>query len=695
MGDVMHKILAIGAFALFAVSCVEARPITQKDLATLDRITEPRISPDGKWVIYDLATTDYDANKRKHAIMRVAADGSGEPVKIADGTSARWAPDGMRIFYLGDVGGTAQVFSINPDARCIRAPCDVAAPLQVTNLPLEVGSYRISPNGKSLVVSMAVFPDKDDPAATKARLEDAAKRKATGTVYDRIFIRHWDAWSDGTQNHLFALKLGADGKATSPAPLMKGIDGDTPSKPFGDDGDYAVTPDSKSVVFAVRIAGKSEPWSTNFDVYEVPINGSKAPLNRTASNPAWDTPFIYSADGKSVAYRAMKRAGFEADRFAIMIGNANKAREAAPNWDRSADKIAWSGDGKAIYALAEDVGQARIFAVDVATGAAQALTGHGRVADFSVANVAGGDVIAYTRDGLDGPAQLHVVRPGQGEKQITHANAETLGAVELSPYEQFSFRGWNNETVYGYVMKPHGWKAGKKYPTVFLIHGGPQGSFGDAWSNRWNPNVWAGWGYGVVFVDFHGSTGYGQAFTDSISNHWGDRPLEDLQKGWAAAQAKYSWIDGSRACAAGASYGGYMVNWIAGKWKGPWKCLISHDGIFDNRMMGYATEELWFSEWENGRSTVWENPSNYETFNPVHHVKDWTKPMLIIHSANDFRIPIEQGIAVFTALQRKGVPSRFLTFPNENHWVLKPQNSVQWHDTVEAWLKQWIGDGAP
>lgn len=233
-----------------------------------------------------------------------------------------------------------------------------------------------------------------------------------------------------------------------------------------------------------------------------------------------------------------------------------------------------------------------------------------------------------------------------------------------------------------------------RYPTVLLVHGGPQGSWSDSWSTRWNPQVWAGWGYGVVMIDPHGSTGYGQGFTDAVSGHWGDRPLEDLQKGWAAVQAQNPWIDGDRACAAGASYGGYMVYWMAGVWNAPWKCLIDHDGVFDNRIMGYATEELWFSEWENGHSTPWQNPEAYERFNPVNHVAEWKRPMLVIHSDLDYRIPVEQGIAAFTALQRKGVDSRFLNFPDENHWVLKPQNSLQWHDTIQDWLGRWIGPNA-
>ena len=243
----------------------------------------------------------------------------------------------------------------------------------------------------------------------------------------------------------------------------------------------------------------------------------------------------------------------------------------------------------------------------------------------------------------------------------------------------------------GYVVKPWNYQAGKKYPVAFLIHGGPQGSFGDGWSFRWNPQTYAGQGFAVVMIDFHGSTGYGQAFTDAISQHWGDRPLEDLQKGWAAAQKKYAFLDGSRACALGASYGGFMVNWIASQWPDAWKCLVSHDGVFDQRMMGYATEESWFTEWENG-GTVFDKPENYERFNPVLHVDKFKVPMLVVHGQLDYRIPVEQGIALFGALQRKGVESQFLYFPDENHWVLKPQNSVLWHDTVNAWLKRWTAE---
>ena len=336
------------------------------------------------------------------------------------------------------------------------------------------------------------------------------------------------------------------------------------------------------------------------------------------------------------------------------------------------------------------MGRHPLFSVNIVSGQVTELIGDGSVSAFDNA----GDTLAFSRNSMKSGDVIYFTTTaeiaGDAPRAITPSAGEMLPDVAWGEYEQFSFKGWNNETVHGYVVKPWNYVAGKKYPVAFLIHGGPQGSFGDGWSYRWNPQTYAGQGYAVVMIDFHGSTGYGQKFTDSISGHWGDRPLEDLQKGWAAAQEKYAFLDGDKACALGASYGGFMVNWIAGNWQQPWKCLVSHDGVFDQRAMGYATEELWFTEWEQG-GTPYDVPKNYEQFNPVNHVKEWSVPMLVIHGQLDYRIPAEQGIAVFTALQRRGIESKFLYFPDENHWVLKPQNSVQWHDTVNGWLKQHIG----
>jgi acylaminoacyl-peptidase len=704
----MNRFLAVSVAALALTASLAApaaaRPFNQRDLVALDRVGDPRISPDGRWVIYDLATLNAKGTGRSHALMLASADGKGAPTKLAEGvSSARWAPDGRRILFIKGVDGVDQVWASPfitptpaPDAKkADLAPAWIAMDAKpITRAPSDVGSFKIAPDGKTLVISMAVIPGMETPAQIKQAQDEKAAKLSSGTLYDHIFVRHWDTWDDHTKNHLFALTIGDDGQATgTPVPLMKGFDGDAPSKPFGGDDDYTITPDSKAVVFSARLAGKSEPWSTNFDLWSVPLDGSTPPHDFTAENKAWDAAPAFSADGKLAAHRAMKRPGFEADRFGVIVYDdaTKKSREIDPHWDRSADQIAFSGDGKSLYVEAVDTQTVRLFQMDVATGAVKGLTDGGHIGAFDVAHTADGDVMTLTWDKMNSPPQVYVMRPGQHPVQITRVGETALKGVEMSPYESFTFTGWNKETVHGWIVKPNGWKPGQKFPTVMLIHGGPQGSWEDSWSTRWNPQVWAGWGYGVVMIDFHGSTGYGQAFTDAISGHWGDRPLEDLKKGWAAALTKANWIDSSKACAAGASYGGFMTYWIAGVWNQPWKCLIDHDGVFNNVSMGYETEELWFSEWENGHTTVWRNPAAYEKFNPVDHVKDWTKPMLVIHSDKDYRIPVTQGIGAFTALQRKGIESEFLRFPDENHWVLKPQNSIQWHDTVQDWLKKHIG----
>ena len=675
----MHKHLAL--IGLLLCTTAQARVLTPHDLVMLDRISDPHVSPDGKVVAYDLRSTDYDTNKGRHAIWIVCPHcrTGRERLLQNDATNPRWSPDGHALYFLSSRSGSMQIW---------RTGLDTGDKLvQVTRLPVDVDSFRVAPDGRTLVVSAAVFPDCATLACTISRMDARKADKGTGTLYTKLFVRHWDEWADGTRNQLFAFTLDGIGMATGEAkPLMRGFDGDTPSKPFGDDADYAVSPDSKTVIFSARQAGRSEPWITNFDLFQVPLDGSAAPKDLTPQNPAWDAAPNFSPDGKTLAYKAMKRPGFEADRFGIFLRDlaTGATQEIAGGWDHSADALRWSADGKTLYVTAADGGYQKLFAIDAASGVVKALTETGHVSEIAV----GGPTLVYAQDSLTHPTQLFELLSG-GSSQITHADADQLAGIDFAQPKQFSFKGWNDEIVHGFAMPPADAKPGQTYPVAFLIHGGPQGSFGDSWSYRWNPQTYAAAGYATVFIDFHGSTGYGQGFTDSISSHWGDRPLEDLQKGWKAALSEFSYLDGSKACALGASYGGFMIYWIEGVWGKPWKCLVDHDGVFDNRMMGYATEELWFSEWENGHTTPWQNEANYERFNPIDHVADWNTPMLVIHSGKDFRIPLEQGLAAFTALQRKGVPSEFLTFPDENHWVLKPQNSEMWQKTVLAWLGRW------
>ncbi len=658
------------------------------DLVSLDRLSEPAVSPDGKSVVFSVRTVMLAKNKTEHRleVMRLTPGAVATDVPGAVGGISQpvWSIDGRSVLAISDRSGTSQVW---------RFPVAGGDPVRISNMPSDVGSFRLSADGRHLVLSMAVRPgDGPKPGADG----ETVASHMSGRVYDRMFVRHWDRWDDGTRSHLFGVTLDTNGVAQGePVDLMQGMDGDTPSKPFGDNADYAISPDNKTVFFSVRLAGRSEPWSTNFDIYRVPIDGRGAAQDLTGANPAWDAGPVPSPDGRVLAYRAMKRAGFEADRFGVRLLDlaTGQSREIDPGWDRSAQSLLWSRDGKRLFVTAEEDGQSKVFAMDVADGAVTPLTQDGHVTVVEPA----GDELVLLRDSLQSPAELWTVpQAGGPARQVTHVGEKQLETVQLSPAERFAFAGWNGETVHGYVVKPYGYRTGKTYPVVMLIHGGPQGSFGNDWSYRWNPQFYAGLGYAAVMIDFHGSTGYGQAFTDSISGHWGDRPLEDLQKGWTYVLSHYPFIDGNRACALGASYGGFMVNWIAGNWQAPWKCLVTHDGVFDDRMMGFATDELWFSEWEHGGPdhTPWQDPAAYERFNPAAHVASWRVPQLIIHGERDYRIPVEQGLGAFDALQRRGIESRLLVFPDENHWVLKPANSLQWHQIVAAWLKAHIGPRA-
>jgi dipeptidyl aminopeptidase/acylaminoacyl peptidase len=680
--------LALIALALLTASLSYAqdkRGFTIEDLVQLKRVSEPALSPDGKTVAFTVRETDMAANRGRQDLWSLDLTTKGAtPRRLTSNpendNSPQWAANGA-LYFLSSRSGSSQVWRL--------APAGGEAE-QVTKLPLDVGSFKVSPNGARIAVSIDVFADCADLACTADRLKKTTEAKTTGRTFDRIFIRHWDTWSDGTISQLFVLKL-TDGIASGePVPLTRSLDADVPSKPFGDASEYTFSPDSAFIVFDARLKGRTEPSSTNFDLYQVatdgPPNGDGL-TNLTEDNQAWDAQPVFSPDGSLLAWRAMEKPGFEADRFHLVVldRKTNERRALTQTWDRSIDSFAFATDGKTIYAATDHLGQHPLWSIDLATGKPTALTGPGHVDDF----VIGAKEIVFALSSLKSPSELYALTlKGGALRELPRVNAPTPGGLTLGEPEQFTFAGWNGETVYGYLVKPAGFDAKKRYPIAFIIHGGPQVSYGNAWSYRWNPQTYANQGFAVVAIDFHGSPGYGQAFTDSISGDWGGKPLEDLQKGYAAALGKYPFLDANRACALGASYGGYMINWIAGNWSEPFKCLVNHDGIFDSRAMAYSTEELWFEEWEHG-GAPFEHPENYEKWNPVNHVAKWSKPMLVIHGQLDYRVPDTQGISTFTALQRRGLPSRLLYFPNENHWVLKPQNSIQWHHEVEAWIKEW------
>lgn len=654
------------------------KPYTIQDQIQLKRVSGFKVSPDGTQVVVVLRSTDLEANKGRMDLWLVGADGTGfRQLTSHEGneTDPVWAPDGKAIYFLASRSGSNQVW---------RLPLEGGEATLVTKVPVDIDAFTLTPDGQTVVFASEVFIDCDTLECTAKRLEERAKKKSTGKVYDSLFFRHWDTWKDGRRAHLFAQRLGGETVVS----LQKKQDADCPSKPFGGTEDFAVSPDSKSVVYVAREVGREEAWSTDLDLFWVPLDGSKPPVKLTTSNRASDVAPTFSPDGKWLAYLAMSRPKFESDKQRVMMRDlaSGKERSLTDGWDRSASSVAWARDGKKLFVTADDLGQHGVFSVEVESGRVEKIFSQGNVTQLEVAPTR----LVVAHDSLLSASDVYAL-PFDGKgglKRITEVNAAAFAAFSLGTPEQFSFKGWNQETVYGYVVKPASFDPKKKYPLAFLIHGGPQGSFGNHWHYRWNAQSYAGHGYVAVMIDFHGSTGYGQAFTDSISGDWGGKPLEDLQKGLAAALEKYPFIDRSKMCALGASYGGYMINWIAGNWNEPWKCLVSHDGNLDERFAYFDTEEIWFPEWEHG-GTPWEKPEGYAKHNPIDFVGKWKTPMLVVHGGKDFRVVDVQGMATFTALQRRGIPSKFLYFPDENHWVLKPLNSVLWHETVLGWLDGW------
>ena len=674
----MKLFAAASLLALAAAFPANARPLTIDDVTMLSRVGAPVTSADGRWLVWAQRETDLAANKGRYDLWRLDMTkrrAKPEPLAAeADVNENDPQIVGSTVYFTSNKGGDDAVWAIGIDG---------SNPRKLTGFQGGLGGFKVAPTGDKIVV----WADRKPGAPSLApALEKKDPNAGGGRTYDQLFVRHWDTWADGNRQQLFVLRLGADGAPGDGVAVVGKLVGDAPSKPFGGAEEVTWSPDGRTLYFALREAGRIEATSTNLDIFQVAADGSSAPVNLTASNPATDNQPAVSPDGRSLAYVAMKRAGYEADRQVLMVRDlaSGQVRALTEGWDRSVGSIAWSADAKTLYVTADDVQDTPLFAIDAASGKVSRLTKAGHVAGVSVTPK--GVVVAL--DSLVAPDDYWLVGKG-APRRLTSVNASKLAGVDMPTVTRFSFTGANNDTVHGYAVKPAG--STGKVPVAYMVHGGPQGSSNDSWSYRWNPAVFAGAGYGLVAVDFHGSTGYGQAFTDAIRNNWGGWPLEDLQKGLAAATAKFAWLDGDRACALGASYGGYMMNWIEGQWPDRFKCIVQHDGVFDARAMAYETEELWFDEWEHGGKTYYEDPAAFEKWNPVNHVAAWKTPMLVITGEKDFRIPYTQGLASFTALQRRGVPSRLLVNADENHWVLKPKNSRQWYGEVIGWMDKWTG----
>jgi len=681
----MNRLLLAATVAAAALVSTPsfARPMTATDMHMMHRLGTPSVSPDGRMAIFTLSTTDLAANKRSNPLMMLDLTRPGAAPRAIPGltkgaNNAIFGADGA-IWYLAPVGSRDQLHRMIPGGK----------PAVVSSFGADISGFKVSADRSRVLVWADT---RDCPDLACAATSFPAKPAGSARVYDQLFVRHWDKWVEpGVKSRIYAFPI-VNGRLAKEARVTGALVGNTPSKPFGGGEEIALSGDGRTVYFALREAGRIEPTSTNLDIFMAPADGSAQPVNLTAPNGGTDTLPTLSPDGRTLAYVSMARAGYEADRQVIMLRDlaTGQTRALTGKWDRSAGSLAWSRDGRSLLITAEDTMEAPVWRVDATSGAVTRLTGNGHAGN--VIPLASGGAL-YTQNSIMAPDDLFRV-DGQGRiVQLTNVNRALLDQLDSVTFEKFAFKGASNDQVWGFKLKPAGPRTAK-LPIAFVVHGGPQGSFGNGWSYRWNSRLFSAPGYAVVSIDFHGSTGYGQAFTDSIRNDWGGKPLEDLKRGLAFATSQDAQLDATNACALGASYGGYMVNWIAGQWPDRFKCLVQHDGIFDARAMAYETEELWFYEWEHGGKTYYEDPAAFERWNPVNHVAKWKTPMLVITGEKDFRIPYTQGLASFTALQRRGIPSKLLVFPDENHWVLKPKNSIQWYDNVFGWMNRWMGPGA-
>ena len=665
-------------------------PLTFADAIAVRMVSDPQISPDGENVVYAVTRADLAANKRVTTTYISTAAG-GAPRAFPDDTTrahdARWSPDGKRLAYVaGDQLWVADASGGNR-AALARLSGGASGPIW-------------SPTGDRIAFTSAVIPSCEDDACNAARAKARADDPVKAHIADSLMYRHWTAWDDGTRQHLFVVML--DGSA--PRDLTPRAAYDVPPGPFGSSDGYAFSPDGKEVAYTAKDAGREESWSTDANVYLVPVSGG-SPAPFTTSNTGADVDPAFSSDGRYIVYRSQARAGFESDRWRVMLYDrkTRTARELLPAWDRSAERCVFAPDGKSILVEAVDAARTRVYRVAL-TESASGASASAPQAIVSERNNAGvtmdrtGHALAWLRDAIDRPPEVLAAALTAGGisnvRTVTHVNDSLLATVRLYPVEDFWFKSVRGDSVQGMLVRPPQWAPGATYPIVLLIHGGPQVPWLDAWSTRWNAQLFAAPGYGVLLINPRGSPGYGQRFTDAVSQDWGGAAYLDLMNGFDAALSTYPWLDGTRAAAAGGSYGGYMVDWIAGH-TDRFKALISHAGVYDLEGFAGATDEHWFDLWEFG-GPPWDPlalAGQYRTWSPNLYAKDFKTPMLVIAGELDYRVPYTQSLALFYALQRRGIPSRLIVFPDEGHWVLRPQNQRLWWTQVHGWLARWLGAG--
>jgi len=662
-------------------------PFTFEDMMSLKRIGDPQVSPDGRWVIFSAVDVNLEENTRKPHLWIVPAAG-GESKQITSGQAGenrgRFSPDSKSILYVSSAVGGSQIWIAAFDSQSGTLTGDAR---QLTSISTEADGALWTPDGKRILFVSEVYPDCKDDACNKARDEELTKSKVKAKVFTHLFYRHWSSYTHFKRSHLFVVSAGG-GVAVDLTPG----DHDVPPFSLGGQDLYAISPDSQEVAFTSNI-DEVEATSTNNEVFVVPITGGTP--KKISSSPGSDSTPLYSPDGRSIAYRSQARAGYESDRFRLLLFDrkGGATTDLTKDFDRWVNAFAWAPDSTAIYFAGDERGTSPLWRVKVSGGAPERiLSGY----NDEPAIAPDGKTVFVSRMSIQAPNEVYratIAPAGTAEaQQLSHVNDAALSQIEMSALEAFEFTGANKTKVQGFLLKPPGFNAGQKYPVKFLIHGGPQGAWGDDWSYRWNAELFAANGYVVVMINPRGSTGYGQKFIDEINGDWGGKPYIDLMRGLDYVESSYAFIDKDRECALGASYGGYMINWLLGHTT-RFKCLVSHDGMFNAVSAFGTTEELWFNTWEF-KGTPWTNPATYKQWSPNLFTTKFKTPTLVVHSQLDYRLDLSEGLQLFTTLQLLKVPSKMLYFPDEGHWVLKPQNSRLWYKTVNDWVDQWTGQRA-
>jgi len=673
MTRTMSACLSLAALLLAPVAATaqQARPLRFEDFLGFAVPGDPQIAPNGKSVVYTVTEYSLKDDKGTTRIWLAPLDG-GSAHTLTGGpgsdSNPRWSPDGSQLAFVSTRSGAPQVWVL---------PMTGGEARQVTTLETGASSPVWAPDGRTVYF----VSDVEWPAPS--RLDELEGDFPTSALmWDHLLYRHWNEWRAGRREHLFAVpSTGGDARDLTP------WDKDVPTITLPGYGDVAAAPDGTELAFVMN-PDSVVPTGTNNDVFVMRPDGSGRRAVTTNKGDQ-NTP-AYAPDGRYLAYRSQPTPGFEADRTHLMIldRQSGQTTDLTADWSLSVGQIVWAPDSKAIYATVEERGRVGIYRIDVPGGARKRVLYEGAVGSFSLS--ADGSALAFSRSTANRPQELFAVgSDGTNVRALTHLNDEAVAGLDMKPAEDFAFIGAEGDSVHGFLIKPPGFDPSRKYPLVYLVHGGPQGAWEDQWHPRWNYQMFAAPGYVLAAVNFHGSTGYGQAFTNSISEHWGDRPYEDLMKGVDFLLRRYPFIDPDRLGAAGASYGGYMVYWMEGH-TDRFKVMVDHDGVFNTVSMYGSTEELWFPLHEFGGNPYGSRRDLYEKWSPLNFVKNWKTPMLVVHSQHDYRLDLSQGLQAFTALQQMGVPSRFLYFPDEFHFVTKPRDRRLWWATVLDWLGEYL-----